>query len=670
MSITTIMNKKRLGTILLIAAFTYGLSSCTDKDVYQGPKEENKEFNDFDFSTVQSEVSLEVSYLNCEVEANVYFELYDEMPVTRGEYNYIKRDDVSPLFVAYTADNSVFNGKVDLPAYVKKVYIYTPAFFAQTLIEAEVVNGVIKATDGYSADAMTRNVTPTTVPHDSYMLTDLNTAPAEYKDTRWKKWLGDYDQYRNGEIDYKYDGELAAKEKDGLYTAHTRVIDITKKECPQEYRSYSDMYISKKAEVAVTFLGQNTCWNCSMGYYYYKEDEKPASLNEANVIMLFPNTQDGLWSSNPQATSFSAGIDRLTAVQLKYYPNIAKGSTEGETTEFPAGYRIGFVIANNGWSNRVGNYTSHKKYRAATSEGLSVDNNGNAFNKPRTAVYKYGDWVMISFEDHVDDENFSDVVITMKSNPVDAISSIPEVDPEDDRTTVIPSLQGVYAFEDLWPSKGDYDMNDVVVRYSYGKTFDIKNDIYSETFVFKTFQNVAGNNNGLAFRLETNGTVASTKFEVAKSGNTEFKDTPIVYEPADNVYLLTDNVKENMGGEYKVTVTYSTPATTQSIVEPFIYKNKENGTRWEVHLPKHKPTSKVDMTDFGKGDDASKPNNGIYYVREGSYPFAIYLSGADEKDLSKMLDANNESVAIEQLYSGYSGWVKSNGSKNQDWYKN
>lgn len=660
------MKKKLLGMLLLAVAISYSLSSCTDNDVYRGPKEENKEFNDFDFSTVQSEVNLEVSYLNSEVEANVYFELYDEMPVTPGEYNYIKRDDVSPLFVAYTADNSVFNGKVELPSYVKKVYIYTPAFFAQTLIEAEVVNGVIKATDADSADAVTR-VTGTSKDYDSYMMTTQKT-PTEYKDERWKNWLGSYNKRRNGEISYKYQGDLAAKEKNKLYTAHTKVININKS-CPVEYRSYSDMYISKEAEVAVTFLAQNTCWNCSMGYYFYKEGEKPAKLDDANVIMLFPNTQDGKWTVNPNSAKKTAGIDRLTAVQLKYYPNIANGSMAGETNTFPAGYRIGFVLANNAWSNRVAGYTGNNRYRAATSEGLSVNNNGSAFNEPRTAVYRYGDWLMISFEDFISDQNFSDVVMTMKSNPVDAITDIPEVDPEDNRTTIAPYLQGVYAFEDLWPSKGDYDMNDVVVRYSYGKTFDIDNKIYNETFVFKTFQNVAGNNNGLAFKLETNGTVSSTKFEVAKAGDTEFKETTFEYEAADNVYLLTDNVKENMGGEYKVTVTYSTPATTQSIVEPFIYKNKENGTRWEVHLPKHKPTSKVDMTDFGQGDDASKPNKGIYYVREGSYPFAIYLSGADEKDLSKMLDANNESVAIEQLYSGYSGWVTSNGANNKDWYK-
>lgn len=149
-----------------------------------------------------------------------------------------------------------------------------------------------------------------------------------------------------------------------------------------------------------------------MGYYYYKEGEKPASLKDAHIIMLFPNMQNGQWANNPGNAKRTAGINRLTPVQLKYYPEIAKGSMENETNAFPAGYRIGFVLANHAWSNRVSGFTGNNRYRAATSEGLSVNNAGVAFNEPRTAVYKYGDWVMISFEDFTTDHNFSDVVMT------------------------------------------------------------------------------------------------------------------------------------------------------------------------------------------------------------------------------------------------------------------
>lgn len=52
--------EKLLGTTLIAA---FALSSCTDKDVYQGPKEDEKEFNTFPFSTVQKDVNLNVNYV-------------------------------------------------------------------------------------------------------------------------------------------------------------------------------------------------------------------------------------------------------------------------------------------------------------------------------------------------------------------------------------------------------------------------------------------------------------------------------------------------------------------------------------------------------------------------------------------------------------------------------
>ena len=545
------MWKKLLRTTLCAALV---LSSCTDNDVYKGPKEDEKEFNNFSFSTVQKDVNLSVNYVNGTVKSNVYFEVYDEMPVTESEYGtYIKRQDVNYLFAAYTQEDGTYRGKIELPSYLTKVYIYSPVFFAQTLMEANIVNGNIEVTDK-AAPIPTRAIYSTSSPYDSYLVSN------QYGNEVWKTWLGDYDKHKNGDINYKYTGILAATEKDGLYAAHTRIIN-THSTCPQEYRGYSDMYVNEDAEVVVTFLGQNTCWTCSLGYYYYKAGEQPKDLNDAHVIMLFPNTQDGTWRN---WTAYkSAGINPLTAVQLMYYPNIASKSKEGATTVFPAGYRIGFVLATNGWNHHVNGFSGYKKYRAATSSGLSLNDKGMKFNEPRTAVYRYSDWILTSFEDYMTDENFSDVVIALKSNPVDAITDIPVTNPDDDKTS-IDFLKGIYAFEDLWPNQGDYDMNDVIVRYNYGNTFNEKNQIYSESFTFKTFQNIATNNNGLGFRLITEENIKSATCSIRKEGEKDFTETTFAYEPQENIYLLTENVKDNMGAEYKVTVNYSKPISAQS----------------------------------------------------------------------------------------------------------
>ena len=207
------MWKKLLGTTLIAA---FALSSCTDKDVYQGPKEDEKEFNTFPFSTVQKDVNLNVNYVNGAVQSNVYFEVYDEMPVVESEYGtYTKRQDVNYLFAAYTQEDGTYQGKLELPSYLTKVYIYSPAFFAQTLMEANVVDGSIEATDNTSTD--TRTITNTSTPYDSYLVSN------RYGNEVWKTWLGTYNLYKNGDINYKYKGKLAATKKDGLYTAHTRI---------------------------------------------------------------------------------------------------------------------------------------------------------------------------------------------------------------------------------------------------------------------------------------------------------------------------------------------------------------------------------------------------------------------------------------------------------------
>ena len=609
---------------ILLAAFT--LSSCVE-DVYKGPKEEpgNTEYNDFDFSTVASDINLEVSYRNMGVEAAVYFELYDENPVEWTEYSYKKRADIEPLYAAYTGTDGVFRGKVDLPAYLKKAYIYAPAFYARTLIEADVVNGTIMASD------------------------DVPETRANGNDRR------------PGGNDLSIDNYAE------LYAAHATVI-AENHDCPEHLRSYSDMYVNEDAEIAVTFLGQNTCWNSSLGYYYYREGQAPTSLDEAHVILLFPNTQDGQWGNNPRLAWQTRGIERGTTVQLKYYPNIANGSSEGETTVFPAGYRIGFVLANNAWSERVTGFTGNNRYRSATSEGLSVDNEGNTYGTPRTAVYKYRDVVMISFEDYKDDENFSDVVITMKTNPIDAITDVPVVDP-DENTTTTNTLRGMYAFEDLWPDNGDYDMNDVLARYHYGKTLNLYNEILAETFTLKTFSNYAGNDNGLAFTLP-DGIPADVemKYEIKLPGAEDFTEANFTYEAETNTFLLTDNVKTNMGAEYRVTLNYTNPIETESQAQVFIYKPGEGDGRWEVHIAREAPTSKMDLSYFGTGDDSSNPDGGLYYVNNTQYPFAFFLAGATENDLSKLLIRENESVPISNLYPEYSGWSESNGTQNADWY--
>lgn len=662
--------KKLIFALLTPALLAACVKSPSD---YDGPKGPEKAWNEFDFKTV-APTALSLDYA---ADAAVYFEIYDTPPVRENASGtaYEKIDGIEPLYANITDAEGRFSGTAELPAYLDKAYVYTPNVHAQTLLTAEKKGGVLTASAAEEPAAAALSATRAGGGYESDAVT---------KDG-WKTWLGEYDK-TFGRIEYAYTGdELREKNWKQLFNAANKVFD-TSKACPKEYRSSSDLYLEKDAEVAITFLMSNTCWNCSMGYYYYDASEHPASLADVHPVMIFPNTQDGKWSNDPKTAKKYKGVDRGTAVQLMFYPKIAEGSMEGATTTFPKGYRIGFVLATNAWGNRLPKFDKIKKYRAATSDGLSINDKGVAYKQPRTAVYRYTNAaldlnsVICSFEDYTTDQNFSDVIFTMKSNPVDAVIDIPSVEEKpgaDENKKEVHLLKGIYAFEDLWPSQGDYDMNDVMVKLDYEKTFGDKG-IYEESYLFKTFNNIAGLKNGLAFTLGGDAASAELEFSILRPAS-EKNPTPayetLTPERDGDVILLTDNVKDDMGATYKVTAKYASPIAEAkaAVVKPFIYRTTDEdltpGKRKEVHLPFETPTGKVDEKFFGTSDDKSDPKAGRYYVRGNSYPFAFYLAGATEIDLAKLLNPLNEKTHIDELYPAYSGWVTSNGGNNTDWYK-
>lgn len=653
-------------TILTIAAMAMAAAAgCSHDNPTPSPEPPAKggEFNEFGFTTTVP-VTLCVDYGDMDgMPSNVYFEVYDTCPVEETETAYVRIAGTEPLYAGYTDGQGRFEGTIELPSYIRKAYVLTPAFYARTLLEATRSGDMLTASAESGAPA---NAAP------------ASTRAKEYHSTAverdgWKTWLGSYDT-TYGSIGYEYKGDLKVKNYGALLKAHASVFDTTKK-CPEEYRSSRDLYLEKSAEVVITLLGSNTCWNSSMGYYYYKTGNKPKSLADADVVMIFPNTQDGRWSNSPWESRLYQGVERGTAVQLIYYPEIADGSKAGATTVFPADYRIGFVLATNAWTNRL--RAGDKKYRAATSDGLSVNNNGVAYQTPRTAVFRYTDKksginsVLFSFEDHNNDENFSDVVFTMTSNPVDAVTDIPSVDVNDGKKTAN-VLRGIYAFEDLWPSRGDYDMNDVMVRSDYEKVFNEKG-IFEESFMLKTFANFAGNANGLAVTLTGAAADAKLEFSVRKPGAETFEAAD--FERDGKVVLLTPDVKETMGATYRITAKYDAPVAEAQAgtIKPFIYRTDRDGLtagkRWEVHIPYEAPTARAEMSFFGTNDDKSVPEKGIYYVRAENYPFAFFLSGANDGDVAKLLDQTNEKSPIDQVYPAYAEWAATNGEKNKDWYK-
>ena len=622
-----------------------GISSCvdSDKDLYQ--EAPGVEINTSNFSTIQK-VQVEIDCSNSE--SRVPFSIYDGNPLIEGENTIILKENVQALDGAWTDEQGKFTATVELPAYVSNVYIVSTSPFARQAIPGKIVNGVLKVSD-------TDEQFTTRASYRESTRFDRN----RFNNLGWNTNLGSFDD-RSGVIDYAYKGNdpkltLSKSEMNELRTTVSKVLN-TLGSCPEEYRTQADLYVEEdETAVVLTALRGWTCWNSSLGYYYYRYDQAPASLKDVKVYAVFPNTQmtwnNGSLQASPQ------GIKEGTAVQLKYFddPEYPKGKN------FPKGYYIGFILACNAWNTYFtgfNSYTLTEGFYASSTKGFSTKVNSGI--DVRTAMFKdKNSNIAIAFEDFMDDQNFTDVVFSLKANP--EITNVPPVD-EDLNTTI--EKTGVYAFEDEWPKAGDYDMNDVLVQYTYQKVFNIFNEILSESFIFKTLYNKSTVfTNGLGFILSNEGNAQSTEYFIRKENEKDFT----VASGADkftresNAIILTDNVKTNPNAEYKVTFKYGDKNSNkkqETSIDAFIYRPSKEGNRLEVHCPMKKPTSKVDTSLFGQYEDCSKPNEGIYYVsnQENIYPFAFYLSNANANDIAELKN-----------FDKFIDWAKY--GTNADWYK-
>ena len=634
-----------------------GISSCvdSDKDLYQ--EAPGAEINTSNFSTIQK-VQVEIDYSNSE--SRVPFSIYDGNPLIEGENTTILKENVQALDGAWTDEQGKFTATVELPAYVSNVYIVSTSPFARQAIPGKIVNGVLKVSD-------TDEQLTTRASYRESTRFDRN----RFNNLGWNTNLGSFDD-RSGVIDYAYKGNdpkltLSKSEMNELRTTVSKVLN-TLGSCPEEYRTQADLYVEEdETAVVLTALRGWTCWNSSLGYYYYRYDQAPASLKDVKVYAVFPNTQM-IWNNGSLQAS-PQGIKEGTAVQLKYFddPEYPKGKN------FPKGYYIGFILACNAWNTYFtgfNSYTLTEGFYASSTKGFSTKVNSGI--DVRTAMFKdKNSNIAIAFEDFMDDQNFTDVVFSLKANP--EITNVPPVD-EDLNTTI--EKTGVYAFEDEWPKAGDYDMNDVLVQYTYQKVFNIFNEILSESFTFKTLYNKSTVfTNGLGFILSNEGNAQSIEYFIRKENEKDFT----VASGADkftresNAIILTDNVKTNPNAEYKVTFKYGDKNSNkkqETSIDAFIYRPSKEGIRLEVHCPMKKPTSKVDTSLFGQYEDCSKPNEGIYYVsnQENIYPFAFYLSNANANDIAELKNFDkNEKKSISEIYPKFIDWAKY--GTNADWYK-
>jgi LruC domain-containing protein len=294
----------------------------------------------------------------------------------------------------------------------------------------------------------------------------------------------------------------------------------------------------------------------------------------------------------------------------------------------------------------------------------------SAYYNINTAFCNYEDGTIVSFEDHFDDHNCSDVLFALKPQfPTD----IPTLGEKEEK-----SESNIFAFEDLWPAVGDYDMNDVIVSSEYYKTMNGYNDdsyyITKEAFAFTTDQNHSNQtklDNGLATWFTGTGLNLYVEYSTdSVNYDTLATSKYTVQEENGKTYVYLDkNVKDNLNSIYKVVIKhdYLSQVSTPTAYGCFLYRDDEGKGRWEVHIPYEKPTSNL-STYYSKFLTTDKEYAALSSENSVYYPFAIKLKGATMSNLSGLLNASNESKRIDYIYPNYSKWAKSEGKEYTDWY--
>ena len=246
---------------------------------------------------------------------------------------------------------------------------------------------------------------------------------------------------------------------------------------------------------------------------------------------------------------------------------------------------------------------------------------------------------------------------------------------------------GTLAFEDTWPSKGDYDLNDIVVDYKINRVTNAANNVVEVIATFVAKASGAGYRNAFGFQLdniEPNkivsvtgnkvGTVADVfKFESNGLESNQQYANIIVF---DNFYEVLKhpgsgsfiNVTKNAPFVPYVTLTVTIqmqpnipiadlPADKFNFYIVADVLKKGRGT--EIHLPDGKPSSLANTNLFGTLDDNSAGTK--YYRTENNLPWGI--------NVVQGFDYMIEKVSIDKGYNHFIQWAESEGAQFQDWHE-
>mgnify|MGYP001093661882 CR=1 FL=1 len=221
---------------------------------------------------------------------------------------------------------------------------------------------------------------------------------------------------------------------------------------------------------------------------------------------------------------------------------------------------------------------------------------------------------------------------------------------------------GTVAFEDLWPTNGDYDFNDLAINYRAIAVLNSEGNAVQIDFMLSTKSNRASFVNGFGIEIEN---ISPSEIE-GVTGNILIHDyisensngTEAGQENA--VIILFDDSNSMLNNEHKVSIKFINPISTSVLgaapFNPFMIINKEREK--EVHLAYMSTTSLGAKTFEVEGNNNDMDGN---YISANGFPWAI--------NIVHDFKVPKESNAVNSAYNHFNSWATSGGAVFQDWYK-
>lgn len=573
------------------------------------------------------------------------------------------------LLSGITDSDGLFESISRVPAYLTHLSVGTKAIGFVNMQSVEITSGELKCTLGGEQLKKTKSFEEGIFKSTNYVFVPLGT----YSSQGIPKYL----EPVNDVIDAAtlQDINATLPEYKALPSSH-----------PQYFATANEqnLNLTEACNVWVTFVHEGAGYLNVLGFYTFDINNPPVTVADiATIHIIFPNV------------SFSGSGGGLASGNKVYLGQFAPGTS------------IGWVLLANGFQNGTitnGNWVLFSDKQLNPEPDASLKQHVILCNDIGRGKF------LLSFEDirrdKGSDNDFNDAVFYVTADPIRAVdvSNVPmpsytstdtdkdgvsddfddyPADPAKAFNNYYPgeNIYGSLAFEDLWPSKGDYDFNDMVIDYNVNQITNGQNKIVEIKGKYILRAIGAGFENGFGFQIPVTPSLITrfTGYDLNQniiklsSNGTETNQTNatfILFDDANHIlpHISGSCVNTITGDPYSmpdtlaVDIVFTTPMELGDVgtppYNPFIFVNKVRSH--EVHLINNEPTDLADLLLFGTGQDDSKPASGRYYVTKNNLPWAL--------NTAYKFDYPAEKIPINKGFAKFIPWCVSGGTEYYDWF--